>query len=398
MKDLGLADLGAYEKRLRDSEPELQSLVEALVVAESWFFRDERPFQWFREHVRARALEVPGGPPLRLLSLGCAAGEEPYSIAMTLLDLGLPARRFRIDAVDVSARQVERARRGVYSSNAFRGRELGYRDRYFRALPSGYELAPEVRATVHFHQASIFDPHLFEGSSPYDVVFCRNLLIYLTASARVRLMAVIDRLLAADGLLLIGHADRLDAASAAVAFTEAGEPGCFAYRRAGPDRHAVPEISVEPRRHATTVNASEIASTSATVMRTPLEESGNPLRPEDVDQAAVLRAGGDSSATLLEEAARLANQGRFSAAIKSCEQHLQKSGLNAAAYYLLGMICQAAGDRRRAEDCFHKVVYLDPRHDEALLSLALLAERRGDLAAATGFRRRAERTMSTLRK
>ena len=59
----------------------------------------------------------------------------------------------------------------------------------------------------------------------------------------------------------------------------------------------------------------------------------------------------------------------------------------------MGMICQAAGDRRRAEDCFHKAVYLDPRHDEALLALALLAERRGDHDAAAGFRRRAERTV-----
>ena len=64
----------------------------------------------------------------------------------------------------------------------------------------------------------------------------------------------------------------------------------------------------------------------------------------------------------------------------------------------MGMICQAAGDRRRAEDCFHKTVYLDPTHDEALLALALLAERRGDHDAAAGFRRRAERSVTMSRK
>ena len=95
--------------------------------------------------------------------------------------------------------------------------------------------------------------------------------------------------------------------------------------------------------------------------------------------------------SLLDQAAELANQGRFDEAIAACERHLQQKGPTASAYYLMGMICQAAGDRRRAEDCFRKAVYLDPRHDEALLALALLAERRGDHEAAAGFRRRAER-------
>jgi chemotaxis protein methyltransferase WspC len=99
--------------------------------------------------------------------------------------------------------------------------------------------------------------------------------------------------------------------------------------------------------------------------------------------------------SLLEQAAELANQGRHAEAIAECERHLRLKGPGAPAYYLMGMICQAAGDRRRAEDCFLKTVYLDPKHDEALLALALLAERRGDRDAAAGFRRRARRTVTT---
>jgi chemotaxis protein methyltransferase WspC len=97
------------------------------------------------------------------------------------------------------------------------------------------------------------------------------------------------------------------------------------------------------------------------------------------------------SSSLLEQAAELANRDRYDEAIAACERHLRLKGPGAAAYYLMGMIRQAAGDRRRAEECFHKTIYLDPRHDEALLALALLADRRGDLAAAAGFRRRAHR-------
>jgi chemotaxis protein methyltransferase WspC len=97
------------------------------------------------------------------------------------------------------------------------------------------------------------------------------------------------------------------------------------------------------------------------------------------------------SPSLLEQAAELANRSRYDEAIAACERHLRLKGPGAPAYYLMGMIRQAAGDRRGAEECFHKTIYLDPRHDEALLALALLAERRGDRAAAAGFRRRAHR-------
>ncbi len=104
-------------------------------------------------------------------------------------------------------------------------------------------------------------------------------------------------------------------------------------------------------------------------------------------------AGRPSSAppSLLDRAAELANRGRHAEAIAACEQHLRQKGPGAVAYYLMGMICQSAGDRRRAEECFHKTIYLDPRHAEALLALALSSERRGDREAAAGFRRRASR-------
>ena len=103
MQELGLADVGEYESWVRKSESELQALIEEVVVSESWFFRDERPFQYFRDYVGERWLNDPLRPPLRVLSLACAGGEEPYSIAIGLRELGLTAQRFHIDAVDISA-------------------------------------------------------------------------------------------------------------------------------------------------------------------------------------------------------------------------------------------------------------------------------------------------------
>jgi chemotaxis protein methyltransferase WspC len=400
------------------SEVELQALIEEVVVPESWFFRDERPFQWLADHVRERWLAQPARPPLRVLSLPCAGGEEPYSIAITLLDLGLPARRFQIDAVDVSARRLAAARCGVYSRNAFRGQRvsLGSLARHFHQDAQGYELDPSVRATVRFLQASVLDPSLLEGSPPYHVIFCRNLLIYLSEPARACVLATLDRLLAPDGALIIGHADRLDLAGTRPQFAAAGEPGCFVYLKAAcqhdadsptPQRqYEAPPVEWVERRTAAEgpPSASAVAvgqrldqrgsthPTFSTLPDHPFVRGGKGTAPID---GGVLHSGPGAAASpspsLLEQAAELANRGQHAQAIVVCERHLQLKGPDASAYYLMGMICQAAGDSRRAQDCLHKTLYLDPKHDEALLALALWADRRGDRAAAEGFRRRAQR-------
>jgi chemotaxis protein methyltransferase WspC len=387
MAELGAADLGEYAAHLLDSEAEQQALIEEVVVPESWFFRDERPFRWLTDHARARWVADPARPPLRVLSVPCAGGQEPYSIAIALKDAGLPPGRFRIDAVDISDRLLELARRGVYSANAFRGAEPGRWTRHFRRLPQGFEIDPAIRATVRFLQGNILDPALLADSPPYDVIFCRNLLIYLGAAARARVLATLDRLLADDGVLFIGHADRLDVPGLPARFAAVGEPGCFAYRKAATSPHpdsprpdlAMPMLMLpEPEPLLMLSAASPVAIPE----------------PGPVSSPTAPAAAGPPPPSLLDQAADLANRGRYDEAIAACERHLQLKGPGAPAYYLMGMIRQAAGDRRRAEECFHKTIYLDPGHDEALLALALLAERRGDRAAAAGFRRRAGRAMN----
>ena len=182
------------------------------------------------------------------------------------------------------------------------------------------------------------------------MVFCRNLLIYLGASARACVLAAIDRLLAADGVLFIGHADRLDWAGAEAKFTAVGEPGCFAYREAAA-RRCVPawpsaraaSADTELRRREQRVDERDGDSEPAGSRTTPPHATSRSRSPRDGEPLS-----------LLDQAAELANRGRFDEAIAACERHLRQKGPSASAYYLMGMICQAAGDRRRAEDCFHK--------------------------------------------
>jgi chemotaxis protein methyltransferase WspC len=397
MRDLNVNDLTAYVVHLRQSPTELDELIEEAIVPESWFFRDERPFEWFRDEVRANWLTASNHPALRILSLPCAAGEEPYSIAIILSEAGLPARRYHIDAVDISTRHLAKARRGIFSQNAFRGSNTSYLKRYFKQQPEGYEIAPELRARVRFIQGSVLDSRLLKGVPPYDVIFCRNLLIYLTLSARAALLDRISEMLAPDGILVIGHADRLESTRAGSKYVPIGKPGCFAYRRITSNdlKVAASLPSLESSRALLSLGGpAEVRALEASkqhdVKAIGLEQP-RPTSAENLISSKI------ETTFALGQASELANQGRFGEAIALCERFLREKGLSAPAYSLMGMICQAAGDHGRAEDCFRKAVYLDPGHDEALLALALLAEHRGDQNAAAGFRRRAERTATLSR-
>ena len=158
-----LPDLGAYWNRIRASESELQQLVETVVVPETWFFRDRESFTVLARLVRDEWLSGPRQDPVRLLSLPCSTGEEPYSMAMALLDAGVPADRFHIDAVDISARVLSQAGRGMYGRNSFRGQDLAFRDRHFRATADGYRLSEAVCQQVRFQQGNLFDGGLLPG-------------------------------------------------------------------------------------------------------------------------------------------------------------------------------------------------------------------------------------------
>ncbi len=409
MNELGLADVDRYSSLLSSSEVELQALIEEVIVPESWFFRDEVPFRHFQDHVRSRWVANPAQPPLRILSIPCAGGEEPYSLVMALEELGLDAGRYQVTAVDISARRLEVARQGIFSSNAFRGSDLSFRDRHFRKHPRGFVIDPLLCARVRFLQGSVLDPSLLSNEPAFDVVFCRNLLIYLDKSSRARAMSVINHLLIMEGLLIIGHADRIDTSPIEPALIPIGNRRTFTYRKttAPLPYSPVATLLVE----GVAWKAPQLPSPRSPKLLT-WQSPNNPETraasqvPEDLDTGQGLESQIPSrhqlssdfadrgSGSLLDQASRLANLGYHGEAVALCEQSLRQHGPTAPAYYLMGVIHQSLGSRTKGEECFQKAVYLDPGHDEALLALALSAERRGDTIAAVGFRRRAHRALS----
>jgi chemotaxis protein methyltransferase WspC len=139
----GVPDLAIYEARLRALDEELQALIDAVVVPETWFFRDRDAFA-----AMASLLPRKEARPSRLLSLPCATGEEPYSMAVTLLAAGFAPDRFVIEAVDVSVTYLSPAARATYGENAFRGCDPGLREEFFELAAGEYRPVEAVRRQV----------------------------------------------------------------------------------------------------------------------------------------------------------------------------------------------------------------------------------------------------------
>ena len=385
MDALGMADPEAYAAVVRGDPAERDRLVEDVIVAESWFFRDRQVFEFVADVAATRA-PLPGRSPVRILCAPCASGEEPYSVAMALLDAGLQPAHFSIDAVDVSRAALERARRGRYSANAFRNADCSFRDRWFRTEGAAAVIDERVRSCVRFDWANLVDASSQADRGPYDVVFCRNLLIYLTADAREKMERTLDRLLRADGILVLGAAEppilRGDWIPAGAASLFALRRGVHLHATAGPiGARPTPLPPAAGKPAAATRPTPPPASTPPVVAPAPAVVG----RPRE--QSPTLR-------DVLEQAGALANARRHLEALELCERHRAALSPSPELFFLMGMLHQSLGDLDRAEGCLHKTLYLDAAHEEALLALALLARQRGDTRMAETYRQSAARVFA----
>ncbi|MBV8260004.1 MAG: methyltransferase, partial [Paraburkholderia sp.] len=195
----------AYWERLMTVQAERQTLIDSLVVPETWFFREREAFAALAR-LAAKRLAARPGEVLRVLSAPCSSGEEPYSAAIALLDAGLTHDQFAIDAIDISARSIAAAACGTYGRNAFRGDSLAFRERYFESAPGGWRIAVTVRRTVTFERANLFE-WLAQHPVRYDFIFCRNVLIYFDRAAQDRAMGLLRARLADGGMIFVGPAE-----------------------------------------------------------------------------------------------------------------------------------------------------------------------------------------------
>jgi chemotaxis protein methyltransferase WspC len=367
MRSLGLTDPVAYADRLSDQPDVFASLIDRLVVPETWFFRGAGLF----EELARVVARFSTGRPFRALCVPCSSGEEPYSLAIALLEAGISPERWSIDGCDLSPRLIAAARRGVYREFSFRQTDHSLRDRYFRSTADGFELADQVRRLVRFDVGNLIDPGFLSGASGlYDLVLCRNVLIYLTPAARRQAVATLERILAPGGLLAVGPAEPQSLAGRP--FRREGTEPYFLFRHA-PAEMLLPSSTMTVGQKSLPDKKRRRPS-RATV-------APAPLTPKQVEA----RTEAD---TPLDRARRLADAGRLEDALTEAAQ----ASPSADAFSLVGVIQQARGDLAAAVAAFRKALYLNPVHSEALTHAMLIADHQGNADRAAILRERLARS------
>lgn len=412
---------------------EMPALAEELTVGETYFFRHPDQFRAFTEVALLGRLRVPiTSSRLRILSAGCASGEEAHSLGILLRQHGpdVASRGSRVVGIDVNANVLAKAAQGRYTVWSLRGVLDEIRQRYFRPADKDFVLDDSVRALVSFEERNLMDdaPDFWQPDW-FDVIFCRNVLMYFTAEAARAVIARLTRSLVPGGFLFLGPAETLRGVSQDYHLRHTHET--FYYQRRLPQEGRAPTppmgtvalaspeacVPILPAADDSWVTAigqaserigrlsREIADTKSNVKETDrfpsamgvarpkedylpkIQAAREMLRQERFEDALlVLRTltrdeGQDPDVQLLR-AVILTNCGQVTHADQLCRQVLAGDELNAEAHYLLALCREHNKDFAMAIEQDRTAIYLDSQFAMPYLHLGLVNKRMGNLEAA----------------
>lgn len=397
---------------------ELRTLVQELTVTETSFFRNVDQMRAFSEVVLPDRFEARSVQrDLRILSAGCASGEEPYSLAIIVRSLAQAADwNVSIHGVDANVAMLKRAAAARYSAWSLRQTSAMHQAHFFRTEGRDFRLVNKVRDMVTFEERNLSDSDAsFWQPDSFDIVFCRNVIMYFTPEVAQAVIARIALSLTAGGFLFLGHAETLRGLSSD--FHLRHTHGTFYYQRRDeaelpyPTQRArapgfapplpSPVIDVDESWVETIRRASERvqsltaastwrhakASTEAQGRAFDLSPAIELLRYERFSEArALLNALPSDTAqnpeVLLLSAILLTHGGNLAKAEKVCAELLARDEMSAGAHYLKALCRESAGDSFSAAEHDRVASYLDPSFAMPRLHLGLLARRAGDRRTA----------------
>ncbi len=422
-----LAGAARYLALLEDDEDERRTLAEQLTVHETYFFREAEQIRFAADTLVPRLLAAgQDGVPLRILSAGCASGEEPYSLAIALFERyreRTPAL-FSITAGDLSRPMLARARQAQYSEFSFRGVDAELRARYFDFAGGHYRLRPFVRAVVGFCELNLLEPVFPDGTAPFDIVFMRNVSIYFEKAVRRRILEALAGWMRPGALLITGVAETL--ANDLGVFELVEEAGLFHFSRpsapsaggrissAGREGVRGPEgkgrmppfvrtpTGVPPRLSLKPALRPAVAAPQARtgpVLRARAAAPAEDAAPRDLDAliglvhderyeqawplvSVRLQADPEDHAALLLGAYISLNRQRFDEARAAALGALARDAWSVEAHYLLGLIDKWRGELSAAAEWFKKAVYLNRDCWPAHFHLGSLYAQQGEVTAA----------------
>jgi chemotaxis protein methyltransferase WspC len=370
---LGIADDEALYGEAIAHPQAFSEIVEHFVVPESWFFRAG---DQYADLVRF-AREQPNRRPLRVLSLPCASGEEAYSAVIALVEAGLAPDDINVLGIDISRMSIGRAQAGVFRSSALRGRSMP--DAWTQSRAGGFAIASGIKRCARFRVGNALDPKLLDPSERFDVVFCRNLLIYLLPAARARVLTTLLATLEPGGLLFAGQAEVFKTVGSDLRPYEGGCPLSYI-------RDPVP----------LTTAAQEPAPRRIPVERAAASQGPMQPRVDPVGVAAPIESARSQWSPQELSPKALADAGRLEEARTACRLRLLRAPEDIETLFLLGLVESARADLVAAEAAFARVCFLDRDHVPAMDHRIALAERQGRPKLAGELRKRSVRLRKRL--
>jgi chemotaxis protein methyltransferase CheR len=392
------ATFATYIERYGDAE--VRVLAELLTIGETSFFRTVDNFVALIEVVlpeRMRARTAAGARRLHILSAGCSTGEEVYTLAMLLREKvpDLAGWEVRLTGVDINPSAIAHARRGRYSAWSLRDTPDDMKAKYFRSSGRDHQIDAGLAKMATFEERNLVaDDPAFWQLETFDVIFCRNVIMYFTPEASAAVIERLHRSLVPGGYLVLGYAENLRGVSKAFhlrhthdtfyyqkrdAVEAHGTAGALPWYDAIRDSAARIESLVVPDRTA-----------QAGSMNRPVPEltlALDLLRRERYAEAIELvraqppEARGDADTELLL-AVLCTNSGHFDEAEAICQRVLALDGLSGGAHYLRALAHEHLGDSPAARRDDETAIYLDATFAMPRMHLGLLAKRRGDREAA----------------
>jgi chemotaxis protein methyltransferase CheR len=391
MLQAGFTDDAAFATFLRTSQSSLLDVAGALSVGETYFFRDPAQLRLFTDEVLPRLLLArPLEHVLKIWSAGCASGEEPYTIAMLLDERGL-LERACIVATDISHAALEQARAGLYGSWSLRAMPPMAGKRYLQPVGRNYQLSAALRAAVQFERRSLIEgaPACSNDAlTRFDVIFCRNVLIYLTPEACAQVSRLLANSLAPGGVLLTGASDpfldlpalwqrgtseagvlyrRLESAVAPASSARGAQQAPktdTAAPRPNPARApARPSLAHAPTRSSPPAAPSPSPPASAS------ERIKLVAKRDGAEQAVAAcreQLGRQPLAAELHllHASLLIELGRDAEAAEALRGLLYLDATAALGHFLSGLVFRRQGERRKAARAYRRVVALCAAHPE----------------------------------
>jgi chemotaxis protein methyltransferase CheR len=403
----GIASDPEYLEYLRHSSTEQEAVVRRITISETYFFRIPEQFAALENMVLPEIMKSPLKRTIRILSCGCASGEEPYTIAMLVADREnvFAGWSIEITGIDLNSAVLETARSGRYSQWSLRATPERSREKFFEQEGRHFRLNREIRQMVAFRQHNLYQAPL---PAEFDVIFFRNVLIYLSPDAARRAIKHITTMIAPRGYLFLGSAETLRGISDSFEILHTN--GAFYYQHSDRSEGALShraQYSAVPASRDVVIDADLNSSWfddihhSANRIRELLQQKhetahlpNQPVPARAPAENSTRESHNQAGEELTLSVVLHLNQGDVNSAEQECQLLLEHGGMDASAHYLMALCREQRGDIDGAIQQDEIAAYLDPTFAMPQLHMGILACRHGN--RATG-RRSLEKCLELLR-